>query len=375
MRRVRVLIVDDAVGVRRLLSQMLASDPAIEIAGTAPNGRIALGKLDQLSPDVVVLDVEMPEMDGLETLKQMRTTHPNLPVIMFSSHTERGALATIDALALGASDYVTKPSNLAGGKALEEIREQLVRKVVCVASIDVLPERPPEIADPHKQLALPRVVPRLAPAPPAQVVVIGSSTGGPNALAEVLSALPADFPVPLLIVQHMPPLFTRLLAERLCATSSFLVSEACDGEEIGPGRAWVAPGDFHMTVKRGSSGVTVHTSQGPQVNSCRPSVDVLFHSVAEVFGARALAIVMTGMGHDGLAGAQAIFKKGGQIIVQDQASSVVWGMPGFVANAGIAERILPPHEMGEEIIRRVTSPGMKLRQMGEFWSRRNLTSP
>ena len=332
MPKIRVLVVDDSVVIRRMLSDCIASDPELEVVGTAADGKIALAKLTQVNPDIVTLDMEMPEMDGLETLATLRKTHPRLPVIMFSTLTERGAGATFDALALGANDYVTKPANVGSvTAAMQRIREDLVPR------IKGLCRRPAEI------LSCPiiRRPAAIASAGAPGVVVIGVSTGGPNALAEMLPMLAADFPVPVLIVQHMPPLFTRLLADRISAVSALRVREGEAGALIGAGEAWIAPGGFHMEVEQAADGVRLRIHDGPQENSCRPAVDVLFRSVAKVFGNRALAVVLTGMGQDGLVGCQWIREAGGKVIVQDEASSVVWGMPGAAVAAGAVDSLHP----------------------------------
>jgi two-component system chemotaxis response regulator CheB len=361
--RIRVLIVDDAVVVRRMLAHTLSEEPAIEVVGTAANGRIALAKLADLRPDLVVLDVEMPEMDGLQTLAAIRKQQAALPVIMFSTVTSRGAVATLDALALGASDYVTKPAN-AGGvtAAMQRVRDELIPRIKALCSLPapVSPIRRP--ADESARAA------RLSwPEPPrvslagvlpgvsrhVDVVAIGISTGGPKALATLLPTFPKEFPVPIVIVQHMPPLFTRLLAERLAAISRLAVLEGACGDTLAAGSAWLAPGDYHLVVAREQNAVRIRTHQEPPENFCRPAVDVLFRSVAATYGSGALAVVLTGMGQDGLRGCEQIRACGGQVLVQDQASSVVWGMPGAVAGAGLAEAVLPLEQMGSEILRRV----------------------
>lgn len=352
MGKIRVLVVDDSVVVRRTVTEELSADPDIEIAGTAANGQIAIAKLTHVNPDVVTLDVEMPEMDGLAALRQIRKTHPRLPVIMFSALTERGAAATLDALAFGASDYFTKP---AGPGGLDEsrrlIREELIPAIKALCKVK-------QIAAPASPQLTTPLASRLiaAPAGRIDVVAIGVSTGGPNALAEVFQSLPADLPVPILIVQHMPPMFTRLLAERLSAHSKIRVSEATSGTALEPGKAWVAPGDFHMTVAREGERARIKLDQNPQENSCRPAADPLFRSVAKCYGPGCLAVVLTGMGQDGLRGCEEIRAAGGQIVVQDEATSVVWGMPGFVAKAGLADKILPLAMIGGEIVRRVRGP-------------------
>lgn len=350
-RKIRVLIVDDAVVVRKMVSDLLQTDPEIEVCGIAANGKIALSKLTQVNPDVITLDIEMPEMDGLETLREIRKTHPRLPVIMFSTLTERGATATLDALSFGASDYVTKPANVGSVQvALQRIREQLIPKIKALHS-----------GQGHKSLlgAKARTMPvagamappRPSSAPP-EVLVIGVSTGGPNALSTLLPDIPGDFPLPILIVQHMPPLFTKLLADRLDGLCPLTVCEAEAGMVIEAGGMWIAPGDYHMTLKRKGAQVVIETNQEPAENSCRPAVDVLFRSVADAYHNRVLGLILTGMGQDGLRGCESIREAGGSIFVQDEETSVVWGMPGFVAEAGLAEKLLPLDRIAVEITRR-----------------------
>src|SRR5262249_52910713 len=287
--------------------------------------------------------------DGLEALKELRKTYKRLPVIVFSSLTERGAAATLDALALGATDYFTKPSDVGGlDGSLRVIREQMVPmiKTLCVQT-RLKPT--PAGAGPGTLTAA------KAPAGTGtvRVLAIGASTGGPNALAEIFARLPADFPVPILIVQHMPPMFTRLLAERLSAQSPIRVQEASSGCLLKPGDAWVAPGDHHMIVVRDGLHHRLLVHQDPPENSCRPAVDVLLRSVARPFRADSLTVILTGMGQDGLRGCQALREAGGQVLAQDQATSVVWGMPGYVAQAGLADRVLPLSMIAGEIVKRV----------------------
>jgi two-component system chemotaxis response regulator CheB len=354
MPKIRVLVVDDAVVFRRLLANELASDEALEVAGTAANGRIALERMTQVNPDVVILDVEMPEMDGLATLVELRKTYPRLPVIMFSALTERGAAATLDALARGASDYFTKPAHANGLDAsLEVIREQLIPKIKALHARGT-PTKAGRSA-PCSSTTPPAPVPtaRSVSLAPVEILAIGASTGGPNALAEIFRRLPASFPVPIVIVQHMPPMFTRLLAERLSAESSIPVKEAGSGTILQPGHAWIAPGDYHLGVVREGKQVGLRIHQEPPENSCRPAVDVLLRSLAPVFGSNSLTLILTGMGQDGLRGCELVREAGGQILVQDEATSVVWGMPGHVARAGLADRVLPLSLIADEIVRRV----------------------
>ncbi len=352
-RPIRVLVVDDSVVIRRVVTQVLGADPAIEIAGIAANGVIALARIPQVNPDVVSLDIEMPEMDGIETLRRIRKQFPSLRVIMFSTLTERGAKYTLEALSLGANDYVAKPANVGSlDVSMERLRTELVPKIKQFFEI------PPRAA------VLPRPAPRPAPVKSAgsytpvmpfapEVVAIGVSTGGPNALAQIFPEFPADFPCPILVVQHMPPLFTRMLAERLCHQSRLSVAEAAEGMTAKPGMALIAPGDFHMRVVRRQKDLVVRLDQGPPENSCRPAVDVLFSALAKVCGGRVLSVVLTGMGQDGLRGVQELKSKGAAVLAQDQASSVVWGMPGAVANAGLADKVLPLNGVVPEILRRV----------------------
>jgi two-component system chemotaxis response regulator CheB len=340
----RVLIVDDAVVVRRILSDAIRRDPALEVAGTASNGRFALAKFPVLKPDIVLLDIEMPEMDGLETVRELRRIDAHVPIIMFSTLTEHGASATLEALALGATDYVAKPSNRDIAQTMDAVTSDLIPRIralchLAYAGAVLSPTIPPTAVWKPRLLA------------PVQVVAIGVSTGGPDALARLLPTLPANFSVPVVIAQHMPPIFTALLAARLSAKSAMPVRECVPGEPLVPGCAVIAPGDFHMVVERHDGVVLLKTHQGPKENFCRPSVDVLFQSIAAVFGARALAVILTGMGHDGLKGCETLRGLGARIYAQDEASSVVWGMPGFVVRGGLADKILPLEQIGPEIVR------------------------
>ena len=351
MPPIRILIVDDSAVIRKVLTEGLASDPAIEVSGTAANGQIAISKIPQVNPDLVTLDIEMPGMNGLETLVAIRKIYPKLPVIMFSTLTERGALTTLDALALGASDYVTKPSNTGSlDVTLSQIREQLIPKVKALCP-PALGTAPPIVPPPLPWRPIAAKPGREAA--PVEVLAIGTSTGGPNALAELIPAIPGDFSVPIVIVQHMPPVFTRLLAARLNERSALKVQEGEAGQILQAGEAWIAPGNFHMTVERQGVSVRLATNQDPPENSCRPAVDPLFRSVAKVYGPSVLSVVLTGMGSDGVIGAQHIRERGGQVLVQDEKSSIVWGMPGQVAGAGLADAIYPLGSMAGEIVRRV----------------------
>ncbi|MGA2571386.1 MAG: chemotaxis response regulator protein-glutamate methylesterase [Terracidiphilus sp.] len=343
--QVRVLIVDDSVVVRRLLTQALNSHPSLEVVGAAPDGSVALQRMAQFSPDVVTLDIEMPGMNGLEVLRQIRRDFPAVRVIMFSTLTECGAAMTLDALTLGADDYVTKTAKAFSGDAeTSTLQHTLIPKIL---QFFHLPDQNPA-GDPGAGPA--PSAKESAPFPSAaggqpKVVVLGISTGGPTALGAILPQIPASFPLPILIVQHMPPVFTRLLAERLNKGCALRVEEATPGAIVEQGRILIAPGDFHMSVAPVNGHISIALDQSPPQNFCRPAVDVLFRSAAEVYGGSAIAVVLTGMGQDGLRGARALKGSGARVLAQDEATSVVWGMPGAVAGSGIADRILPLQEI------------------------------
>ncbi len=344
--RIRVLIVDDSVVIRRLVSDVLAADPSVEVVGTANNGRMALDRVAELKPDAVTMDVEMPVMDGIQAVRALRRTNPRLPIVMFSTLTERGGAATLDALAAGASDYVTKPSNVGSiTESQQSIRDQLIPKLKALAGARRVIGAPVPLPPPA-----PPKVPRKARSQPFSVLAIGCSTGGPDALARVLPLLPADLGVPVVVVQHMPPLFTRLLAQRLDGSCALSVSEAQAGDTVTAGRVLIAPGGQHLEVHRSGVSVVARLTDAPPENFCRPAVDVLFRSVARVYGERALGVVLTGMGRDGEKSSREIRDGGGEVFAQDEASSVVWGMPGAVAQAGQADRIVPLDRMASEII-------------------------
>lgn len=362
MNRIRVLIVDDSSTIRMILTKLLNGDPGLEVAGTAANGRLALARIARDRPDVVVIDVEMPEMDGLETLHLIRQSDPDLPVIMFSRLTERGVRATVDALLLGANDYVTKPES--GADVERSIHDELIPKIKAFAGRRPRTAFPgdarPLVAERREPPGLPDAPHRSAPGPVRQtcsVLAIAASTGGPSVLADLLASIAADCRVPVLIVQHMPPGFTGALAGRLATRSGLNVREAAAEQPLAGAQVWVAPGDHHMLVSQRNRKPWVGTNRDAAENSCRPSADVLFRSVAAVYGRDVLAVVLTGMGQDALAGCRAVRDAGGAVLVQDEPSSVVWGMPGNVARAGLADAVLEPSELGREIIRRMKGSG------------------
>jgi two-component system chemotaxis response regulator CheB len=358
--RIRVLVVDDSVVIRSLVTHALEQDPLLQIVGTASNGAIALKRIPQLNPDVITLDIEMPEMDGLETLRHLHRDYPATRVVMFSTLTERGVAVTLEALSLGADDYVTKASNEGSlERSLERLRGELVPKIRQFFYIngdkDKADPKPPALTAKTFGAQAPASVlrppPKLKMRPRA--LLIGVSTGGPNALSAILPSLPAHFPLPVLVVQHMPPLFTRLLSERLNDTCRMPVAEATEGELVRPGKLLIAPGDFHMKLVPGADGVRISLDQAPPLNSCRPAVDALFSSAVEAYSGAVIAVVLTGMGQDGLRGAEILKARGAYILAQDKETSVVWGMPGAVASAGLADRILPLDQVIPEILNAV----------------------
>jgi two-component system chemotaxis response regulator CheB len=354
--RVRVMVVDDSVVIRRLVTQALEDDPMLEVVGTASNGAIGLQRIPQLNPDVITLDIEMPDMDGLEMLRRVRREYPKVRIIMFSTLTEKGGAKTLEALTLGADDYVAKVSNQGSlDRSMIRLRDEMIPKIKQFFRPPV-ENRPAASSETIRRWEVP-LKGKNTPAGQQEtmrprVVLIGVSTGGPTALGEILPKIPADFPLPILLVQHMPPLFTRLLAERLNSTCQVPVIEAHQGCRVEPGKILVAPGDFHMKLAKDGGAIHVCLDQTPRQNSCRPAVDALFVSAGEVYGGDVLAVVLTGMGQDGLRGAEILKARGANVLAQDEASSVVWGMPGAVVNAGLADRILPLKQIVPEILRR-----------------------
>lgn len=337
----RILIVDDAVVTRRLLSRLIEEEDGLAVAGTAPNGRVALGMLERTPVDAVVLDLQMPVMDGISLLREMRRREMETPVIVFSILTARDADLALLAMTCGAHACLTKPPGTdSAPDALNAVREELIPQLRALTAPAPPPQQVPEAIPPE------RIPLRLS----IDAVGIGVSTGGPEALTRLLPALPADFPVPLLVVQHMPAIFTRRLAERLAQRSLLAVSEAQDGEALQPAHIYFAPGDYHMRVVRDNVQVRIALSQDPPVHSCRPAADCLLQSLASVYGGHALGLIMTGMGQDGTEGCRAIRQAGGLVLAQDAESSVVWGMPGAVAQAGLADAVLPLANLPEALI-------------------------
>ncbi len=362
--KIRVLVVDDAVVIRKIVTDALNKDPNIEVVGVAANGKIALQKIPQCNPDIITLDVEMPEMNGIETVGAIRENYTKLPIVMFSTLTERGASATLDALSAGANDYCTKPANVGSvGEARTRVEAELITKIKSLCGhakplpprqSDLKPAPPLQTSMPRQsKVAKPSVFRSSSSIQDIQILCIGVSTGGPNALADLIPRLPGDLPVPIVCVQHMPPLFTGMLAQRLNEQSNIEVVEAQEGMALKPACMYIAPGDYHLTIKRSGTEYVTVLDQNPPENSCRPAADPLFRSVVEHFGGHTLALVLTGMGQDGFRGCEYVRQAGGQIVVQDEETSVVWGMPGFVAEAGLHDAIVPLEQIAPELVRRI----------------------
>ena len=353
---IRVLLVDDSATIRSLLSTTLGADAELRVVGAAVNGRMGVDMVAADPPDIVLLDVEMPVMDGLAALREIRRIQPKLPVLMFSSLTERGAKATLDALLAGANDYAAKPAGLDAGEVAARIRTEVIAKIKALVTRRSVLDAPRPLATGSTPAAGPRPAapPRRGP---IRGVVIAVSTGGPTALAEVLPGFVSDVRVPVLIVQHMPPFFTAQLAERLGKITGAIVREAEDGSPLRPGEILLAPGGRHLAVAGDANVPRVRLTDEPPENSCRPAADVLFRTAVKVWGAGTLGVVLTGMGRDGLAGSRAIVAAGGEVIAQDEFTSVVWGMPGEVVRAGLADAVLPLGQIGVDVAMRLKRRG------------------
>ena len=348
----RLLVVDDSATIRGVLSKALNAAPGMGVTATAANGEKALGILATEPIDLVLLDIEMPVMDGLTTLRQIRQRYPRLPVIMFSSLTERGAKATLEALINGANDYVAKPTGVDADAITSRIESELIPKIRAIRRPASRPAERPRPASANRP-AVPEQGEQTVRSRKTAVIVIAVSTGGPSALAEALPLFVGPASPPILIVQHMPKEFTTHLAERLAKLCRHPVTEAVDGQPLTAGAVVLAPGGVHIEVVESRHQPRISFNQGPPENSCRPSADVLFRSAARVFGRETLAVVLTGMGSDGLAGCRDISAAGGTVIAQDEPTSIVWGMPGQVVRAGLADTVLPLDRIGPDIAMRL----------------------
>ena len=357
----RILVVDDSVAVRRALTEAIEREPGMSLCGAAPNGALGLELLSRTNPDVIVLDLAMPVVDGLDFLTRMRPEYPRLPVLVFSGTVGHANEATLEALWRGASDYLLKPEGLPPGAMDAFLRAQLFPRLRALvqprAGSSVRPATaaapPPAPLDPRARPAEPVAFslarPAAGPDPLPSMLVVGASTGGPRALAAAVGELPRDYALPIAIVQHMPAEMTEFFAAGLAANCRLPVRIAEDRGAVSPGVIWVAPGGTHLVLEADRERVRFRLDTGPEENGCRPAVDPLFRSAAHVYGPGTLALVLTGMGQDGLAGARAVHAAQGRVLVQDEASSVVWGMPGAVARAGLAHAILPLSLLGGEL--------------------------
>ena len=382
---IKILVVDDSAFMRKVLSDLFKSQPDFEVVDIGRNGAEAVEKVKQHSPDVVTLDVEMPVMDGLTALEQIMAVKPT-PVVMVSSLTKAGADATIKALSLGAVDFVAKSAGSIS--RIDEIEKDLLQKCREAAGVSgsrlrvapmmavkpvILPERTAPAA-PEKPLMVEKVltVDKAAPSMTRTtsvssvisgvddwIVAIGTSTGGPRALQEVLTRLPGNLPCPTVIVQHMPPGFTKSLAERLNTLSELTVKEAADNDKLVAGTVYIAPGDFHLTLRRETSGTYVKLNKDPAIGGLRPAVDPMMVSVAETYGTKAVGVILTGMGHDGAKGMKAIKRLQGRTIAEDQSTSVVFGMPKAAIEAGVVDSILPLQQVAEGIVQCLKKGGLK----------------
>jgi two-component system chemotaxis response regulator CheB len=358
---IKVLIVDDSALVRKLLTEMLGKDRDIEIVGTAADPYAAREKIKALNPDVITLDVEMPRMDGVTFLENLMRLRP-MPVVMVSSLTQQGADVTLRALELGAIDFVAKPKVDVAG-SLASYADELLAKVKVAAAARVharstAPRATNMQVDPRRtaDAVLPAATGRRVLRTTDRIVAIGASTGGTEAIREVLESLPPDAPA-IVISQHIPAAFSKPFAERMNRTSQMAVCEAQDGQYILPGHVYIAPGDRHLLVERDGARYLCRLSDGPHVNRHRPSVDVMFRSVAQNVGPNALGVILTGMGDDGARGMKEMLEAGATTIAQDEASSVVWGMPGAAVKLGAAQSILPLHRVPHELLKLVAANG------------------
>ena len=346
------MICDDSSTMRRLIKAVIQKSPELEVAFEACNGQEAVDNLESARPDIIIMDVEMPVLDGIDATRAIRRINRSVPILMFSSLTANGAEATLDALAAGANDIVVKPT--ASGhvsQALIKLGQDLIPKIKRLTkprNVNPPTANPAAATTARTERSLPE---RVEATCNIELVVIGVSTGGPDALAKLLKGIPATFPVPILIAQHMPPVFTKLLAQRLTALSGLPVREAVDGNVIVPGEVLLAPGDYHLTVSREGNNLIARLNQDPHENSCRPSVNPLFRTAAIASGCNALGVILTGMGKDGMEGVGQLKQHGSVVIAQDEESSVVWGMPGKVVEAGFADSVLPLASIAGELTR------------------------
>lgn len=358
MSRIRVLVVEQSSVTRETIRQVLGSDPDLEVLLVTGSNLVAISKAQELNPAAVVLDITEPDKTGLKTLAQLRQSHPNLPIIIFSNLTSRGSQTTIDSILAGATDYVTRPEIAADVK--QAIQNDLITKIKQHAARNLAhagkaANASEAISSKSRDSSITTAAPVRNRETPAEIIAIATSTGGPSALATLLSELPASFTTPIVVVQHMGAGFTSGLADSLRRQTGRNVREVDAAHDLGNADVWIATGGRHLVLQRKGVSTLVMPNDDPPENDCRPSADVLFRSVVSLFGRQCLAVVLTGMGCDGVAGCRAIRQAGGSVLVQDEASSVSWGMPGQVASAGLADMVLPLQELSREICLR-TNP-------------------
>jgi len=345
---IRVMVVDDSAAVRGLIARVLQAEPGIEVVATCSNGQMAVLQASRLALDVIILDIEMPVMDGLTAVPKLLAVNPAVRIIMASALTQRNANVSLEALALGATDCLAKPSSIG---PQSDFQRQLVEKVIALGASTAKPPKGATAREhaPATQRATSPIKLRLARPSRPQALVIGSSTGGPQALISLLRELPRTVTVPILIAQHMPATFTGILAQHIERASGRPSTEAIHGAELKPGSIYLAPGNFHLEIAREGTAHVAHLTQAPPENFCRPSVNPLFRTAAHLFGADVCAVMLTGMGSDGLDGTRELAAAGAPVIAQDEATSVVWGMPGAIAMAGLCTAVLPLSEIAPRL--------------------------
>jgi two-component system, chemotaxis family, protein-glutamate methylesterase/glutaminase len=346
--QIRVMVVDDSAAIRGFLTRWIESDKQLKVVASAHNGKVAVEQIKTVNPDIVILDIEMPEMDGIQALPLLLKACPDCRIIMASTLTRRNAEISLKALSAGATDYVPKPTSVGADDAGEAFRRELVTKIISIArSRPVRKAAASGVKLSSAQLISGPIKLRPASSAMPQILAIGSSTGGPQALGEVMKVIAPGLKVPVVITQHMPPTFTAILAESIARTTGLTCAEARNGEMLKPGQVYIAPGDYHMLIK-GRNG-PIELNQAPHENFCRPAVDPMLRSLSAVYGPAMLSVILTGMGSDGCEGAKIVAAAGGTVLAQDEATSIVWGMPAAVAHAGLASAVLPLNAVGAEI--------------------------
>lgn len=362
------MLVDDSSVIRGLLARWLGADPAIEIVGSAANGQSALNSLDRIDPEIIVLDIEMPVMDGLTALPQILKAKPDVQVLMSSTLTAKNAKESLRAMSLGAADYVPKPTTNRDVIASKSFQAEIIEKIKSLAAakrkqlghkpFDVVKSvslvQGNDVKPKSANLNLPSTIKASLVVP--RIIGVGSSTGGPQALLKFINGIKNNLSLPVVITQHMPPSFTKILAGHLSKATGLICEEAEDGTLLKAGQVYIAPGDHHMIIVKENNNCYVSLNQDAPENFCRPAVDPMFRSLSEVYGPAVLGVILTGMGHDGLAGSKVVAEGGGTIIAQNEETSVVWGMPGAVTNAGICNAVLPLEELGSKV-QRLTKGG------------------